>query len=163
MLDDGIIDDSERNILNKRKEKYGISDGRAKEIEDFAIKEYSESKTPQFETDGERDYYELLVDMLEDGYISDSGRNILNKRKEKYKISDDRAKELENMAIKNNNIDLENSNTENISNSISSFTETEFNDIKNLSITLLNNLNRSYEYEDDIRRNCFEAYNEFKK
>lgn len=100
MLDDGIIDDSERNILNKRKDKYGISDGRAKEIKDFAIKEYSESKTPQFETDGERDYYELLVDMLEDGYISDSGRNILNKRKEKYKISDDRAEELESLAKK---------------------------------------------------------------
>ena len=110
MLDDGIIDDSERNILNKRKEKYGISEGRAKEIEDFARQEYLKSKTPQFETDGERDYYELLVDMLEDGYISDSGRNILNKRKEKYKISDDRAKELENLAIKNNNINLENSN-----------------------------------------------------
>ena len=81
MLDDGIIYDSERNILNKRKDKYGISDGRAKEIEDFAIKEYSESKTPQFETDGERDYYELLVDMLEypiaeEIYLISEKRNI---------------------------------------------------------------------------------------
>ena len=98
MLDDGIIDGSERNILNKRKEKYGISDERAKEIEDFAKQEYLESKTPQFETDGEKDYYDLLVDMLDDGVIDESERNILNKRKEKYGISDERAKELENFA-----------------------------------------------------------------
>ena len=98
MLDDGIIDESERNILNKRKEKYGISDERAKEIEDFAKQEYLESKTPQFETDGEKDYYDLLVDMLDDGVIDESERNILNKRKEKYGISDERAKELENFA-----------------------------------------------------------------
>ena len=49
-------------------------------------------------TNKERDYYELLVDMLEDGIIDDSERNILNKRKEKYGISDNRAKELENIA-----------------------------------------------------------------
>ena len=98
MLDDGVIDESERNILNKRKEKYGISDERAKEIEDFAKQEYLESKTPQFETDGEKDYYDLLVDMLDDGVIDESERNILNKRKEKYQISDERAKELENFA-----------------------------------------------------------------
>lgn len=44
MLDDGIIDESERNILNKRKEKYAISDTRAKELEDFAINERLENK-----------------------------------------------------------------------------------------------------------------------
>ena len=98
MLDDGVVDESERNILNKRKEKYQISNERAKEIEDFAKQEYLESKTPQFETDGEKDYYDLLVDMLDDGVIDESERNILNKRKEKYGISDERAKELENFA-----------------------------------------------------------------
>ena len=49
-------------------------------------------------TNEEKDYYELLVDMLDDGIIDDSERNILNKRKEKYQISDERAKELENFA-----------------------------------------------------------------
>lgn len=39
-------------------------------------------------TNEEKDYYELLVDMLDDGIIDDSERNILNKRKEKYGISD---------------------------------------------------------------------------
>ena len=119
MLDDGVIDESERNILNKRKGKYGISDERAKEIEDFAKREYLESKTPQFETDGEKDYYELLVDMLDDGVIDESERNILNKRKEKYQISDERAKELENIAsnlFENATINTGNYNTKGILN-----------------------------------------------
>lgn len=34
-------------------------------------------------TNEEKDYYELLVDLLDNGEISDSERNILNKRKEK--------------------------------------------------------------------------------
>ena len=45
-------------------------------------------------TNEEKDYYELLVDLLDNGEISDSERNILNKRKEKYSISDRRASEI---------------------------------------------------------------------
>lgn len=44
LKDDGIIDDSERDLLDKRKEKYAISDTRAKELEDFAINERLENK-----------------------------------------------------------------------------------------------------------------------
>ncbi len=36
-LEDGIIDDKEREFLNRRKESLGISDSRAKEIEDMAF------------------------------------------------------------------------------------------------------------------------------
>ena len=97
-LDDGNIDESERNILNKRKNKYQISDSRAKELEEFAKQEYLESKKIKFETEGEKDYYEFVVDMLENGTIDESKRNILNKRKDKYQISDSRAKEIEEFA-----------------------------------------------------------------
>ena len=97
MLEDGTIDESERNILNKRKNKYQISEERAKEL---AKLKYLESKAPQFETEGEKDYYNILEYMLEDGIIDESERNILNKRKEKYQISDSRAKELEYFAKK---------------------------------------------------------------
>ena len=44
LKDDGIIDDSERDLLDKRKEKYAISDTRAKELENFAINERLENK-----------------------------------------------------------------------------------------------------------------------
>ena len=95
MLDDGIIDDSERSLLNKKKDRYGLSDARAKEIEDFALNEIQNKNKPKFNTEGEEEYYELLEDMLEDGAIDESGRNLLNKRKFKYGISDERAEEFE--------------------------------------------------------------------
>ena len=59
MLEDGYISDSGRNILNKRKEKYKISDDRAEELESLAKKEYLVNEKPQFETEGEYKYYEL--------------------------------------------------------------------------------------------------------
>ncbi|WP_028329906.1 hypothetical protein [Brachyspira alvinipulli] len=81
MLDDRIIDDSERNLLDKKKGRYGSSDSRAKEIEDFALQEIQNKNKPKFNTEGEEEYYELLEDMLEDGAIDESGRSLLNKRK----------------------------------------------------------------------------------
>ena len=86
MLDDGVIDDSERNLLDKKKGRYGLSDSRAKEIEDFALQEIRNKNKPKFNTEGEEEYYELLEDMLEDGAIDESGRSLLNKRKSKYGI-----------------------------------------------------------------------------
>lgn len=59
-------------------------------------------------TNEEKNYYELLVDALDDGKIDASERNILNKQKEKYGISEARAKELENFA---KNEILENKNS----------------------------------------------------
>ncbi|MEI0526614.1 tetratricopeptide repeat protein [Brachyspira murdochii] len=95
ILDDGTINDSERSLLDKRKSKYGISDERAKEIEDFALQEIQNKNKLKFNTEGEEEYYELLMDMLEDGVIDDSERSLLDKRKLKYGISDERAKEFE--------------------------------------------------------------------
>ena len=46
-------------------------------------------------TKEENYYYNILEDMLFNGDIDESERNILNKRKEEFKISDSRAKELE--------------------------------------------------------------------
>lgn len=98
LLEDGVIDDSERNILNKRKEKYSISDTRAKELEDNAKKEHLESKMPKFESDEEKEYYDLLLDTMADGMIDNSERNLLNKKKDKLGLSDSKALELERFA-----------------------------------------------------------------
>ena len=45
-----------------------------------------------FNSEQEKDYYDLLVDMLDDGVIDESERNILNKRKEniKYRTKEQR-------------------------------------------------------------------------
>ncbi|WP_300754157.1 tetratricopeptide repeat protein [uncultured Brachyspira sp.] len=111
MLDDGIIDDSERSLLNKKKDRYGLSDTRAKEIEDFVLQEIQSKNKPKFNTEGEEEYYELLEDMLDDGTIDESERSLLNKRKSKYDISDERAEEFEDYiksikGIYNSNDDL---------------------------------------------------------
>lgn len=95
MLDDGVIDDSERNLLDKKNGRYGLSDSRAKEIEDCALQEIQNKNKPKFNTEGEEEYYELLEDMLDDSTIDESERALLNKRKSKYGISDERAKEFE--------------------------------------------------------------------
>ena len=95
MLEDGAIDESGRSLLNKRKSKYGLSDERVKEIEDFALQEIQNKNKPKFNTEGEKEYYELLEDILEDGIIDESERSLLNKRKAKYDVSDERAKEFE--------------------------------------------------------------------
>lgn len=105
LLENGEISDSERNILNKRKEKYSISDSRANEIEEFAKEERFENLKPQ--NDSENSYYELILDFMENGEISENNRKILIKRMEKYGISDKRAKELEDFA-RNENIEKQN-------------------------------------------------------
>ena len=96
LLENGEISDSERNILNKRKEKYSISDSRASEIEEFAKQERLQNLKPQ--NDSENSYYELILDFMENGIVSESNRKILNKRLEKYGITEARAKELEYFA-----------------------------------------------------------------
>ena len=105
MLESGTIYGSERGILDKIKDRYGISYNRAKELEDFAKKEIlgitssiSESKTPQFETKNEEDYYKLLIDMRFDfEHTSQRDKEILNRNS--YGISKKRAKELKRLAI----------------------------------------------------------------
>ena len=49
----------------------------------------------EFNSKEEENYYGLLEDMLEDGIIDESERSLLNKRKDKYGVSDERAKEFE--------------------------------------------------------------------
>lgn len=101
-VENGIVSESNRKILNKRLEKYGITDARAKELEYFAKQEYLESKKVKFESEEEKEYYEFIVDLIENGAISENSRKILDKRKIKFGISETRAKELEEFAKQNN-------------------------------------------------------------
>ena len=101
-VENGIVSESNRKILNKRLEKYGITDARAKELEYFAKQEYLESKKVKFESEEEKEYYEFIVDLMENGAISENSRKILDKRKIKFGISETRAEELEEFAKQNN-------------------------------------------------------------
>lgn len=101
-MENGIVSESNRKILNKRLEKYGITEARAKELEYFAKQEYLESKKVKFESEEEKEYYDFIVDLMENGAISENSRKILDKRKIKFGISETRAKELEKFAKQNN-------------------------------------------------------------
>lgn len=101
-MENGIVSESNRKILNKRLEKYGITETRAKQLEYFAKQEYLESKKVKFESEEEKEYYDFIVDLMENGAISENSRKILDKRKIKFGISETRAKELEEFAKQNN-------------------------------------------------------------
>ena len=79
-LKDGVIDDSERKLLNKQKEKYNISDEKALELEEIVRNEYL--SLHGINTMEEKEYYNLLLDVVEDGAIDRSERDILNSMKQ---------------------------------------------------------------------------------
>lgn len=92
LADDGAISDRERRILNRLRDSLGISEKRAKELEESLNKGVS---------DDEKEYLDALKDSLVDGVISDRERRLLDKLRNSLGISKDRAKELENSIAKN--------------------------------------------------------------
>lgn len=87
LSDDNQISDRERRLLNRLRESLGISETRAKELEDSLINGGL--------TEDEKEYLDALKDSLVDGVISDRERRLLDKLRISLGISDDRAKELE--------------------------------------------------------------------
>lgn len=110
-------------------------------------------------TNEEKNYYELLVDTLDDGKIDDSERNILNKQKEKYGISEARAKELEDFAkneiLENKNSKVSKYENNNISKKEDSIKEYEDNEAEKEDYEILKykkrkNKNRDISFFDRI-------------
>ncbi|WP_299781581.1 hypothetical protein [uncultured Formosa sp.] len=89
--DDGVIDDSERKILNRKIKKYGISKTDAIAIESRLLTcGYSEN---------EQKYIEELKDVLNDGKISEAERKILNRYALKFKVSPERQEKIDAVFI----------------------------------------------------------------
>ena len=86
--DDAEITPRERKILNRIREKLGISEERGKELE--------ESLKPKL-TEDEQEYLEMYSDYLKSGEISEKERRRLDKFAAALGIDDNRKKELENM------------------------------------------------------------------
>ncbi len=91
-LEDGIITDDERKMLEKRRIKLGLSDESAKRLEEIL-------KNKNNFTEQELEYMDMLKDCFDDFNISPDERKILNKFKLKFQISDTRAIEIENELI----------------------------------------------------------------
>lgn len=89
LLEDGIIGDSERRLLERKRLKLGVSEERAKMIE--------ESCAPSL-TDEEKEYLEIFKDIVSEGEISERRRKILNREAESLGISLSRVFEIEKLA-----------------------------------------------------------------
>lgn len=86
--DDGVIDERERMILERFRERYNITPERAKELEAQAIA--SQELTPE-----EQEYLSEYKNSLQDGAISEKERRLLNRLAMALGISEERVKELE--------------------------------------------------------------------
>lgn len=90
--DDGKIDDNEMVLLKRKRIKLGISEERAQEIIAMCTTTFSEE---------EQEYIDVLTDFMIDGVIPDSTRRLLAREMKSLKITEERAKELEEFVLKN--------------------------------------------------------------
>lgn len=93
LADDGTISDRERRLLDKLRKSLGISEERAKEL--------GQSCDNTALTKEEQEYAdEIKACLAEDNEISDKERRLLNRLYKSLNISDERAREIEQMIIK---------------------------------------------------------------
>ena len=83
----GDISELNRKMLNKFRSRLGISEERARELEESCSK-------PQL-TEDEQEYLEMFKEYAADGEISERDRKMLNKMRDRMGISEERAKEIE--------------------------------------------------------------------
>lgn len=86
---DGEISERDRKMLDKFRSRLGISEERARELEESCSK-------PQL-TEDEQEYLEMFKEYAADGEISERDRKMLNKMRDRMGISEERAKEIESL------------------------------------------------------------------
>lgn len=86
-LADGEITRTGRRLLNMHRERLGISEVRATELE-------ASVSTPQL-SDEEKEYLEAYREACEDGQLSDKERRMLNRLRDMLGITEERTKEIE--------------------------------------------------------------------
>lgn len=84
---DGIIDSEEQVYLDKVSQKLGLTQTKAQELQNSLI-------SPQL-TDNEKEYIETISKQTIDGKIPPSSQRIVERYRELYKVSSQRAEELE--------------------------------------------------------------------
>ena len=92
--DESEISAHSRKFLERKRQKLGLSETRAQEIEDMV-----KASLVSF-TDEEKEYMEALDDVIEDGVIPDNVRRLLERERKSLGISEERAKELEEIKCK---------------------------------------------------------------
>lgn len=86
---DGVISERDRKMLDKFRNRLGISEVRARELEANCSK-------PQLNED-EQEYLEMYKEYASEGDVSERDRKMLNKMRDRMGISEERAKEIEQL------------------------------------------------------------------
>lgn len=84
----GIITDDDRKYLERKRKKFGISEERAREIEQEA--------TPSL-TENEKEYLETFKELAASGTLTDRAKRLLERERESLGIPKERATEIENL------------------------------------------------------------------
>ncbi len=86
ILEDGSIGEVERRLLDRKRQKFGVSEKRAREIEESCIPKYN---------DNELEYISVYKELVEDCIPSGRVRKLLDREAESLGISEQRKLELE--------------------------------------------------------------------
>lgn len=87
--DNGVITDDDRKYLERKRKKFGISEGRAKEIEQQVV---------PFLNEDEKEYLETFKELTSSGTLTDRTKRLLERERESLHISKERAEEIERLA-----------------------------------------------------------------
>ncbi|AFL83000.1 hypothetical protein Belba_0337 [Belliella baltica DSM 15883] len=87
MLEDGVIDQVERNALERLRQKLGLSMNKAIELENNLIGNFNHDSS-------ELEYIKEYNEILKDGELSENGLRILNRLASRLGISNNRAQEI---------------------------------------------------------------------
>ena len=82
----GVITSDERRLLERKRVRWGITEERAKEIEQMCSPTLTET---------EQEYIEIYKELCADGEVTERRRRMLDREREELGISEQRAKELE--------------------------------------------------------------------
>ena len=85
----GTITSDERRLLERKRARWGISEERAKEIEQMC--------SPSL-TEAEQEYIDIYKELCADGEVTERRRRMLDRERDSLGISEQRAKELEAQA-----------------------------------------------------------------
>ena len=86
MEEGGVITSDERRLLERKRVRWGITEERAKEIEQMCSPTLTET---------EQEYIEIYKELCADGEVTERRRRMLDREREELGISEQRAKELE--------------------------------------------------------------------
>ena len=88
--DNGIITDDDRKYLERKRQKFGISEESAREIEQQIVPILSED---------EKEYLETFKELNASSTITERSRRLLERERESLNISKERAIEIEKLAL----------------------------------------------------------------